>query len=166
MGSEKNAILTETQRGYLDGDEEPPQERTTNTRIRKRLQAGLDDIALITNAANDNEINFDRRDVENAASDAPIINLVIFLCMLKAEPEDLKRTLEIGIESSLLNEGWRSEVNIEIDVKRTERIDNVHTRVSEGGPEMFGEVLDLVRAGKIDGEEYNRLAEEWRSSDE
>jgi|GEM_PF-6392794 len=45
---ETTSILTDGQRRYLRGEEEPAQERTTLTRLRERIRAGLQDFQLLS----------------------------------------------------------------------------------------------------------------------
>lgn len=167
------AVLTPTQREYLRGERSPDEasERAMQSRIRKRIRAGLSDFSLLVRTYPDEELRKIYSDDENRVE--PLEWLVGFLYFAQPESgmiaedvfEDrdattrdrraawLESTVKRGVKKAIEHrEGIEADVDVSITVDRGEDLESL----AEGDlSQLSRDQLDtLLQTRAISGEEY------------
>jgi len=152
MSDEPTAVLTKAQRGFLRGEHEPAQERTTKTRLRKRVRQGLIDFELLQKQLDDGDVqmiamSFGPSGLEDFGGEELALALrstVAFVYRVAREGGlDPETVIEDGV-----NEG------------KTNRLDVLEERFNQGDDSLtVAELEELAGAGRIDRDER----QEWLS---
>ncbi len=155
-----NALLSKKQREFLAGETEfGPMDspgRTTRTRLRKRIQNGLQDFEFLANPDlldnSDLELLFDDEDLSSDLWDS-LIEMIAFV--YRAQPRAIESLVEEGLTRGVARnapEFGVDEVSIQINKQRRLLI-SARDKM-ESGEALFGnEVIALLQSGDIEAEE-------------
>lgn len=185
--SRPRGVLNERERDYLLGKnsdikkgEKTAEERGVRQSIRKHIRHALIDFQIIYKELEER----DRDQIipgtgpqQNPLPDSPYspgwimggrTGMLAFAFQLAEHEKDFEESLERGIEWAVRESGWHAEVDINIDLKRTDRIDTLIERVEAGGGAAVSgdELFTLLTSGRISREEWKKLREELRSNPE
>lgn len=174
-------ILNKRERRYLRGesDIEPKssEERAIRQAIRKHLQHALLDFQLIRRFLDERDRDQlvpdsslrDGDTLQESALRGGLTSMLAFAFQLEDHEAEFAESLEYGIKWAVQESGWQAEVDVDIDLRRTERLDDIHERVHEEGGSALSTSDDLVAlalTGRIGREEFRELKNEFHSHDE
>jgi len=164
MGDETpTAILTKGQRKYFRDEKEPVQERTTRTRVRRRVQAAVtEDIPLLESAAEPDDLlkGADLREFrEGLESTARLVYQLAHAAGY--DPDELIDEAISGLRHDRADEIWDALERGEI------RADFEELEVLRNGgriPEQVYTEAFKKRLGETDGLTLDQIIEAWEES--
>lgn len=174
-------ILNSRERRYLRGesdiDPKSAEERAIRQTIRKHLQHALLDFQLIRRSLDERDRDQlvpdssprDDDPLRRSAIRGGLTSMLAFAFQLEEHEAEFAESLEHGIEWAVQESGWQAEVDVDIDVQRTERLDDIHERVQEKGGSALttqDDLMALLLTGRIGMNEFRELKSEFHSPDE
>jgi hypothetical protein len=162
---DQTAILTNGQRGYLRGEKEPSQERTTKTRLRRRAQmAFCTDIPLLEQSV-DAEDLLEGADLKAMRHGLESTIRLVYRLADEAghDPDDLIEESTRDLRQGRADEVWealaRGDIRADFDDLDTLR---------DGGriPENVYDAAYRKRLGKGEDLTHGEIIEAWRKSRE
>lgn len=173
-------VLNKRERQYLLGetDIEPksPEERSIRQDIREHIKHGLVDFQLLRRSLEErdreqiipeNSLHSDRLRPESSLRGG-LTSMLAFAFQLEAHEAEFAESLEHAIEWAVLESGWKAEVDVDINLQRTVRLDEIDGRVEAEGSDAVSQddLMALLLSGRIDFEEFGNLKDNRLGLDE
>lgn len=155
------AILTKGQREYLAGEKEPTQERTTRTRIRRRVQAAIEKDTPLLERKTDPEDLLEGADLRELRSGLEATARLVYKLAYAAghDPDELIENAVRDLRHDRADEIWEA---LERGTIRAgfDELETLH----QGGriPEGVYEAAARKRLGKPEGLTLEDIVEAWR----